>query len=112
MILMMMMGKTMVNPMIMMRIPASLNGMLLKMFQQGASNTANFKLKITTDIMILMILMMILITDIVVVSMVLILVVMIMVMLTLSPVNHAFGGAGCPAAVHDEEGVRERHLGG
>ena len=25
--------------------------------------------------------------------------------------NHTFGGASCPTAVHDEEGVREGHLG-
>ena len=25
--------------------------------------------------------------------------------------NHTLGGASCPAAVHDEEGVRKWHLG-
>ena len=42
-------------------------------------------------------------------SMVLMLVMMMMMMM-LSPVDHALGGAGRPAAVHDEERVRERHL--
>ena len=82
--------------------PAPLHGVLLKVFQQGAANTGNGKINfVFIHFYYQQIIQMMMVDD-----------HDEDVELLTSPVNHTLGGASGAAAVHDEEGVRERHLDG